>query len=36
MSDSHLLDNAHVLTDNTIVSNKFYAIKSHIEKDPLP
>lgn len=36
MSDSHLLDNAYVMSDDTIVSTKFEAIKAEIEKDPVP
>ena len=36
MSDSHLLDNAYIMSDDTIVSSKFDAIKAEIERDPVP
>ena len=36
MSDSHLLDNAYIMSDDSIVSSKFEAMKSHIEREPLP
>jgi hypothetical protein len=36
MSDSHLLDNGHIIGDSRIVSNKFEHLKSTIERDPLP
>jgi hypothetical protein len=36
MSDSHLLDNAYIMSDDTIVSSKFEAIKAEMEKVPVP
>jgi hypothetical protein len=36
MSDSHLLDNAFIMSDDTIVSSKFAAIKEEIEKTVVP
>ena len=36
MSESHLLDNAYVNSEEIIVSEKFATIKKEIEKDIKP
>ena len=36
MSESHLLDNAYINSENIIISEKFAAIKKEIEKDIKP
>jgi len=36
MSESHLLDNAHLATDGTILSEKFKRVKQEIEAKKEP